>query len=301
MKFTALCTAALALSTLAASAQAPAGTPSRQAGFGRIGTPPPMMDFSDNTGFTSLFNGKTLNGFDYDKNLWDVQDGAIHIKATCEKPTGTVYAVSTAGEFGDFVLKYEMKGTGNINGGMQFRSHINSEASPSGGAKMVPAPRPAAPPRPAGAAGAAARPPRPAACANPGTAPTKEAEAKWDLAGPQADFDEGNRYSGMFYEQSGRAVIATPGYSMFGDDTGSFAMAQIADKAMHDSWFHKDDWNQFVIVAIGHSYSIYMNGHLVTQFVDLDPKYFRSAGKIGVESESTGDLWTRNIMIKKLN
>jgi hypothetical protein len=120
------------------------------------------------------------------------------------------------------------------------------------------------------------------------------------MAGPQADFDESNHYSGMFYEQSGRAVIATPGYSMYADATGSWALAQIADKATHDSWFHKDDWNQFMIVAIGHSVSIYMNNHLVTQIVDTDPKYFRSAGKIGVESESLGDLWVRNISIKKL-
>ena len=43
-----------------------------------------------------------------------------------------------------------------------------------------------------------------------------------------------------------------------------------------------------------------MNGHLVTEFVDFDPKYFRSSGKIGVESESLGDVWVRNISVKKL-
>jgi hypothetical protein len=291
-------TGALLLTSAVAVAQAPAAPNPLQAGFQRIGQPPPMNNFADNTGFTPLFDG-TLKGWSYDPNLWNIADGSIHLSATCEKPTGTVYAVSTAGEFGDFVLKYEMKGTGNINGGMQFRSYITSDANVTGGPKMVPAPRPAAPPRPAGAA-ATPRPPRPAACANPGTAPSKADEAKWDMAGPQADFDEGNHYSGMFYEQSGRAVIATPGYSMYADATGSWAMAQIADKAMHDSWFHKDDWNQFVVVAIGHSTSIYMNGHLVTQIVDTDPKYYRSAGKIGVESESIGDLWVRNISIKKL-
>ena len=296
-----LAAAALVTGGATLYAQAPAAPNPLQAGFQRIGQAPPMMDFADNTGFTPLFDG-TLKGWSYDPNLWNIQDGAIHLSATCEKPTGTVYAVSTAGEFGDFVLKYELKGTGNINGGMQFRSYVTSEANVTGGPKMVPAPRPAAPPRPAAAPGTAAapRPPRPAACANPGTAPGREAEAKWEMAGPQADFDESNHYSGMFYEQSGRAVIATPGFSMFGDASGSYAIARIADKATHDSWFHKDDWNQFVVVAVGHSTSIYMNGHLVTQFVDMDPKYFRSSGKIGVESESMGDLWARNISIKKL-
>ena len=57
---------------------------------------------------------------------------------------------------------------------------------------------------------------------------------------------------------------------------------------------------QFIVICIGHSTSIYMNGHLVTQFVDTDPKYFRTSGKIGIESESTGDVYVRNISIRKL-
>ena len=266
---------------------------SSRSGFERITQAPPVYNFAENAGFTSLFDG-TLKGWSYDKNLWDIQDGAIHIAASCEKPTGTVYAITDSGEYGDFILKYELKGTGNINGGMQFRSYVAADAGATG-TKFPPRPRPTPPPP-----GAAARPPRPSACANPGTPPSHEAEAKWDMAGPQADFDEANHYSGMFYEQSGRSVIALPGYSMFADANGSYALAHIEDKATLDSFFHKDDWNQFIVVCIGHSTSIYMNGHLITQFVDTDRKYFRASGKIGIESESTGDLWARNISIKKL-
>lgn len=297
MKLAALFTLmVLACAVVLAHAQAPADKPNPQAGFHRIGQPPPTYDVSDNTGFTSLFDG-TLKGWSYDPALWNIKDGAIHLSATCEKPTGTVYAVSSTGEYGDFILKYELKGTGNINGGMQFRSYITGDSDVTGGPKMVPAPRVPMPPR---AAGASPRPLRPAGCATPGTPPSRESQAKYDMAGPQADFDEGNHYSGMFYEQSGRAVIATPGYSMFADASGSYSMAKLFDKAQHDAWFHKDDWNQFVVVALGHTVSIYMNGHLITELIDTDPKYFRSAGKIGVESESTGDLWARNIYIKKL-
>jgi hypothetical protein len=286
----------LATSAVQAQSMSTPQTGTAAAGFGRIMNPPPTYDVADDSGFTSLFDG-TVKGWDFDKNLWDIKDGAFHLTATCEKPTGTVYAVSTSGEYGDFILKYKMKGTGDINGGMQFRSYISGDASVTGGPKMVPMPRPAPPPQ---AAGAAPRAPRPAACANPGKPPAKETQAKWDMEGPQADFDANNHYSGMNYEQHGRAVIATPGYSMYADANGSWALAQIADKATHASWFHKDDWNEFVVVAVGHSTSIYMNGHLVTQFVDYDPKYFRSSGKIGIESESTGDLWVKDIYIKKL-
>jgi hypothetical protein len=121
------------------------------------------------------------------------------------------------------------------------------------------------------------------------------------MAGPQADFDRNNNFSAMNYEQGGRGIMATPGYALYADASGVKATAQIATKDQLDSWFHKDDWNQFMIIAVGHSTSIFMNGHLVTQLTDENPANFRSSGKIGVESESTGDLWTRNISIMKLN
>jgi hypothetical protein len=281
------------VSAIAGQSMATPQTGTAAAGFGRIMNPPPVYDLADNSGFKSLFDG-TLSGWDYDHSLWNIQDGAIHIAATCEKPTGTVYAITNTGEYGDFILKYEMKGTGNINGGMQFRSYIAADPAATG--TKFPPRQPPPPPPP----GAPARAPRPAACANPGTPPTRESQAKWDMAGPQADFDAANRYSGMNYEQSGRAVISLPGNSMFADANGSWAVAPLADKATRESWFKKDDFNQFLVVCIGHSTSIYMNGHLMTQFVDTDPKYFRASGKIGIESESTGDLWVRNIWVKKL-
>jgi hypothetical protein len=44
-----------------------------------------------------------------------------------------------------------------------------------------------------------------------------------------------------------------------------------------------------------------MNGHLVSVFIDNDPSYFRASGKIGLEVESTGGYYTRNIWLKRLN
>ncbi len=55
-------------------------------------------DFNDHTGFTSLFDGKTLAGWDGDPSLWSVKDGSIYINPSCEHPTGTVYVVWQGGE-----------------------------------------------------------------------------------------------------------------------------------------------------------------------------------------------------------
>jgi hypothetical protein len=42
-----------------------------------------------------------------------------------------------------------------------------------------------------------------------------------------------------------------------------------------------------------------MNGHLISVFIDNDPAFFRASGKIGIEVESTGELFTRNIFMRR--
>src|SRR5947208_3131137 len=93
--------------------------PARGGGFRQ----PDPIDFAEHDGWTPLFDGKTLNGWSGDSN-WKVEDGAIAIESTCEKPTGTIYLVWQGGEAADFELKLRMKGTGQINGGVQYRGWI---------------------------------------------------------------------------------------------------------------------------------------------------------------------------------
>src|SRR5579872_586622 len=108
---------------------AAAGAPGAQGGgrgggFGRGGQP---FDYADNEGWLSLFDGQTLNGWDGDIRFWSVKDGSIYVEPTCEKPTGTIYLVWQGGDASNFMLKFESKGTGNVNGGVQFRSYMTAE------------------------------------------------------------------------------------------------------------------------------------------------------------------------------
>ncbi len=106
--------AALAVSQQPSEQDAP---PRRFAGFSH----PEPVDFANHEGWTSLWDGQTLKGWSGDSN-WEVENGAIFIESSCEKPTGTVYLVWRGGEPSDFELKLEMKGDGNINSGIQYRS-----------------------------------------------------------------------------------------------------------------------------------------------------------------------------------
>src|SRR6267154_4372454 len=87
-------------------------TPGSSRGRGGGFTQPDPIDFDDHNRWTSMFDGKTLNGWDGDRNYWRVQDGAIVVESTCEKPTGTIYLVWQGGEPADFEMKLEMKGEG---------------------------------------------------------------------------------------------------------------------------------------------------------------------------------------------
>lgn len=270
---TALAAASILLS--AAQQQAPAR------GGGGFRQPDPI-DFNDHQGWTSLFDGKTLNGWSGDSN-WRVENGAIVVESSCEKPTGTIYLVWQGGEASDFELTLEMMGTGSINGGVQYRGWIVPPVQRGGG----PARGPQAP-CPGGAA--------------PGTPPDPMSEAKWNLAGAQYDFDAGNRYTGQFYEQAtGRGIIAWKG-QVVRTEAGKSPrlLATLGEQAAIDAIYKPNDWNQLHIIATGSTMTHILNGRVLSMLMDEDATKFHKTGLIGLEVEATGKLFTRNIWLRKL-
>ena len=79
---------------------------------------------AEEKGFTSLFDGKTLKGWDGKKEFWSVQDGAIQGKTTKEPPTkGNTFIIWKGGTVRDFELKFEYRFlTKSGNSGCQYRS-----------------------------------------------------------------------------------------------------------------------------------------------------------------------------------
>jgi len=110
MKLSAVCTTMGALSILLAQ-QPPAKAPPRHA--------PVVLPFDSHEGFQSIFDGKTLKGWDGDPALWSVVDGAIvgvnnNIKVNS-------FLIWRGGEPKDFELKVEYR-INATNSGVQYRS-----------------------------------------------------------------------------------------------------------------------------------------------------------------------------------
>jgi hypothetical protein len=291
-----------------------AATPGQRRGGGGFRQPDPI-DFQEHDGWTSMFDGKTLNGWSGDKS-WKVEDGAITIESTCEQPTGTVYLVWQGGEAADFELKLEMKGTGMINGGVQYRGWIAPvrQRGPAPAVSNAPAgSRGAAPASPAtGAPAGQAAPPAAGRGRGPqgpcpsgaprGTPPSAASEAQWNMAGAQYDFDAPNRYTGQFYEQAtGRGIVAWMGQVVRTEQGKSpRLLATLGDSATIDSYYKPDDWNELHIIAIGNQMTHILNGHVISILVDEDASMAHKSGIMGLEVEATGKLFARTIWLKKL-
>ena len=72
-------------------------------------------------GFKSIFDGKTLKGWNGDPKFWSVQDGAITGKTTKENPTKGNTFIIWEGKTGNFDLRLDYKIIGG-NSGIQYRS-----------------------------------------------------------------------------------------------------------------------------------------------------------------------------------
>lgn len=80
---------------------------------------------ADDNGFRSLFDGKTLEGWDGDPKFWRVEDGFITGETTNENKTArNTFLIWRGGKPGDFELKAEfrMPNEGFANSGIQIRS-----------------------------------------------------------------------------------------------------------------------------------------------------------------------------------
>ena len=72
-------------------------------------------------GFKSIFDGKTLKGWNGDPKFWSIQDGAITGKTTKENPTKGNTFIIWEGKTGNFDLRLDYKIIGG-NSGIQYRS-----------------------------------------------------------------------------------------------------------------------------------------------------------------------------------
>lgn len=91
---------------------------------------------ADDTGWTSLFDGKTLDGWKVNGGTakYAVEDGVI-VGTTVEGSPNTFLC---KGDYKDFVLELEVKCDPRLNSGVQVRSHVYPQGTPRAGVVFGP-------------------------------------------------------------------------------------------------------------------------------------------------------------------
>ncbi|MGH9541890.1 MAG: 3-keto-disaccharide hydrolase [Terriglobales bacterium] len=94
-------------------------------------THPTPIDYQDHAGWVRLFNGKDLDGWKGNREVWHVENGAIVGTSSRQHPSGTTNIYYTGREPANFMLEVQFKLEGaGANGGVQYRSQT---APPAGG------------------------------------------------------------------------------------------------------------------------------------------------------------------------
>ena len=94
-----------------------------------------LDDHPAEPGFTRLFNGKDLTGWEGNPRLWSVKDGAITGQTTAQNPAkGNTFLIWTNGTVADFELRCSFRlvpgdSQGFANSGIQYRSKVVNPAN----------------------------------------------------------------------------------------------------------------------------------------------------------------------------
>jgi Domain of Unknown Function (DUF1080) len=235
-------------------------------------TEPSPLDFDDHDGYISLFDGKTLDGWDGNPKFWRVEDGAIVGESTPERPSGNSYIVFRRVEAKDFTLKFEIKVEGSGGSGFQYRSRTGLPWLANIPANV--------------------------------TAFNGPVNLNWMMTGPQADFWPSRVYTGQFYsENTPMRILAWRGQVVEGfGNARKRLMGTIGDRDTLGTIVKQNDWNQYTVIARGGTFLHIVNGQLMAVMVDDDPASSNNwSGQFGIEIEATTKVSVRNIWVKKIN
>jgi Domain of Unknown Function (DUF1080) len=219
---------------------------------------PAPYALDEHTGFTQIFDGKTLKGWDADTSIWRIEDGVMVGETLANKPKGNNYIVYRGARTRDFDLKLQMKIEKGGGGGIQYRSATDvpwTRLPPEG---------------------------------------LPQYDLKFMMTGPQADFwfpvtAHAAEYTGQWYSENtlqgilayrGQVTEALPGQT-------NRLVANIGDRRALGGFVNVNEWNDYEIIARGGVMMHIMNGQLMAVFIDDNKDSVNNQpGLIGFEIES---------------
>ena len=126
---------------------------------------------------------------------------------------------------------------------------------------------------------------------------------QWVVGGYQADFEAGDTYSGILYEERGRGILAQRGQkTVIGADHKPIPIGSVGDTAAIQAKIKKEDWNDYHIIARGHHLIHRINGVTTVEVHDEDLEARRRSGILAFQAHVGPPMVVqfRNVRLKRL-
>jgi hypothetical protein len=126
----------------------------------------------------------------------------------------------------------------------------------------------------------------------------------WRIGGYQADFESGDKYSGICYGEAFRGILSLRGdrTTLSRDESGKLikSVEKIGETGKLGLAINKKDWNTYRIVADGYRFEHYINGQKMTELIDNDEKERREEGLLALQVHAGPPMkvYYRNIRLK---
>ncbi|MDA0666575.1 MAG: DUF1080 domain-containing protein [Planctomycetota bacterium] len=119
---------------------------------------------------------------------------------------------------------------------------------------------------------------------NSGVQYRSERLADGDVAGYQADIEDGPNYSGILYESAGRGIVAQRGERVQISSNGHRSKgATLGDAVELQEGIQAHAWNHYRVVAKGARLLHQINGQTMIDVVDQEAKYARAQGLFALQ------------------
>jgi hypothetical protein len=125
---------------------------------------------------------------------------------------------------------------------------------------------------------------------------------KWVIGGYQADFEAGDTYSGILYEERGkRGIMAARGQKTVFDKDGKKTETQFADSQALQAGINKEDWNEYEVIAQGNHLIHKINGKVTSECIDEQADARASRGLLALQLHSGPPMKVefKNIRLKR--
>ena len=214
------------------------------------------------TGMELLFNGNDLTGWDGDPRLWTVRDGVIHGETTPENVAN-----------GNTFLIFEGRELGDFELRLSFRCNATNNSGIQYRSRRI---------------------------------TDETARNQWVVRGYQHEIRNENtlpNVPGFIYDEGGkRGRICQVGEQATWEADGKQVVGMLIEADAFKNLMKIDDWNDVVIRAEGNQIRHWLNGRLILDFTDNEPKLALPKGVLALQLHAGKPMWAefRDIRLKRL-